>query len=258
MAFVWTRGLRGWASDAAWWNEPAPTGPADLASRFESIGDNCELASVQRGLGVDQLAFFRWSSTTADILLAALDEDLVGGIDGSALRLELAREPGGSPAEYIVVNDRYGTQAHAFAREGEIDPARLVEREHRRLTLLRRKFLEDLRTGRRIYVFRSDQPQTTAKMTALAAALRRRGPNTLLWVGLAEPGRPPGHVEIAGDGLVRAYMDVLAPADNGSLVRSHLWPLVMGRCYRILRAPMRETVQRTWSEVHRLCTPSFA
>jgi hypothetical protein len=172
MSFVWTAASRRWASGAAWWRDPAPSGARDLADRFESIGDNCEVAAFQRGVGADQLAFFRWSSTTVDTLLMALDEDLAGGVDRSALKLDVARDGEGG-AEYIVVNERYGTQAHAFAREGEIDPERLVEREHRRLTLLRRKFLEDLQVGRRIYVFRSDRPTPSAKIEALAAALRR-------------------------------------------------------------------------------------
>jgi len=40
------------------------------------------------------------------------------------------------------------------------------------------------------------------------------GPNTVLWVGLADEAHPPGTVEWAGPDLLKGYIDRFAPGDD--------------------------------------------
>lgn len=156
-----------------------PADLRDLALQFESLGDNCEFGAVQRNFGVEVAGLFRWSSTKARMLVTLLDEELKSVDDPESVRLELSGLEG--RREYLAVNDTLGTQAHVSVGESERDIAAAAQ-VLSQIGVLKRKMLEDLRTGRKTFVFRTGEPHVSGQELSLWLALRRHGPNGLLWI----------------------------------------------------------------------------
>jgi hypothetical protein len=88
------------------------------------------------------------------------------------------------------------------------------EQEAARLKFLRRKFIEELEAGEKIFVYRFGGQVSEEEIVPLHMALNRYGPATLLWVVEAERGRPAGAVEVLMPGLMKGYIDRFAPDDN--------------------------------------------
>lgn len=196
---------------------------ADLLGRFESLGDNCEFASLQKAYGVDIPSLFKWRSTST----AMLNEMIVGNLQGlddlDQLRVELRQGDPALAAEYMLFHRGYQTHAHTFVLEGEATPEVVLQRQHRSLVMLKRKFLQDLREGRRTYVFRSLNSVDVEAARDLAHVLRSKGPNSLLFVRLADDINAPGSVVDAGEGLLIGHLDTLAGYDRGMSYDSRFW-----------------------------------
>ena len=90
----------------------------------------------------------------------------------------------------------------------------MLFREAARLQFLRRKFLEELESGEKIFVYRFGGPVSEEEIVPLHMALNRHGPATLLWVVPAQRGQPPGTVQVLGPRLMKGYIDRFAPEDN--------------------------------------------
>jgi hypothetical protein len=204
----------------------------ELLNQFESLGDNCEFGSLQKAYGVNTPAMFRWSDTSVAMLAATLGDNLAGGDDIANLELFI-----GHDGEYLLRHRLYG-DSHTFARADRDDPAQVLKREHRRLILLRRKFLEDARAGRRPYVFRSLRPVSLDEAGALNEALRRKGPNRLLWVRPAASPEEIGRVTRGRDGLLIAGIDALAPYDSGMSFSSRHWLPILRRARAAIAADL--------------------
>ena len=78
--------------------------------------------------------------------------------------------------------------------------------EVRRLQLLVRKFVEDLKDGGKIFVYKA-QALSLAKMEALAQRLGRYGPNRLLCVTLTQDAKKVGTIEFLSDTLALGHID---------------------------------------------------
>ncbi len=203
----------------------------ELLGQFESLGDNCEFASLQKAFGVNTAAMFRWSDTSVAMLIEALGNDLAGGDDIANLSVEPEHD-----GEYLLHHRLYRSTSHTFAMVGRDDPAQVLKREHRRLIMLRRKFLEDVRAGRRTYVFRSLRPVSPDEAGALNEALRRKGPNRLLWVRQASDPGAAGRVTRSRDGLLTADIASLAPYEDGIRFSSRHWLPVLRRAQALIDA----------------------
>ncbi len=209
----------------------------ELLDRFESLGDNCEFGAVQREAGVDSLNLFKWYSTSIDVLVDLLDDDLAGVDDPAQIRLAPEGDQGsGRVSEMILHHARLRGHAHTFTSTDYITEEALRARELRRLVLMRRKFLEDLQEGRRIYVFRSLNPVPETEVLRLLAALQRHGPNQLLFVRLADATLKAGEARLAAPGLVIGALDELACYHDGMSVRTELWPTLVRRVHALLES----------------------
>ncbi|MGC1301567.1 MAG: hypothetical protein WA840_04250 [Caulobacteraceae bacterium] len=204
----------------------------ELLSQFESLGDNCEFANFQKSAGVDQPGLFKWMDTSVPGLVATLANELAGVDDIANLELKAAHD-----GEYLLHHRLFGSASHTFARVASDDPGKVLQREHRRLIMLRRKFLEDVHAARRTYVFRSLRPVTQCEASSLLAALRRKGPNTLLWVRPALEPIHVGRVQRMNDGLLVADIDSLATYENGMTWTSQHWLPILDKA-RALAAPV--------------------
>ena len=93
---------------------------------------------------------------------------------------------------------------HVFTTDATLE--KIKAHEVRRLQLLVRKFVDDLKDGGKIFVYKA-QALSLAKMEELARRLGHYGPNRLLCVTLTREAQKVGTVEFLSDSLALAYMD---------------------------------------------------
>jgi hypothetical protein len=190
-----------------------------LMMQFESLGENCEFGLAQRRCGAEPLGMLRFASTPLSALLAALKVRFEGL--GEADQLEVNVSP--NNREYLVRDRRFGILYHPWLLVGEADPDELLQREVKRLPLLKRKLIEDLEEGSKIFVYRGMRPLPRVLLLRLVDALRELGPCTLLWVEVQDTQHPAGTVEVLGDGLLKGYIDRFAPGDNAHDLSLDCW-----------------------------------
>ena len=203
----------------------AMTPTSALFDRFETLGDTCEFSGLQRAHGVERPALFHWRSTTLAMLTSAIEARLEGYDDPSALNLRIGPPACvGGPKEYVIDNLRWGGAHHTFQFVDQAKPDEVLKREIRKLTLLKRKFLEDAASARRIYVFRSHAPFTVDAVRPLVLALQKLGDNRLLWVRQGAADEASGEVLQVGEGFAVATIDHLTPDTDALNGSSQLWP----------------------------------
>jgi len=193
---------------------PQPLQPVfdtDVLRQFESLGDNCEFGLVQSGIGVDQLGFFRFNNTSFGALLRALDTGFRDFEDPKDIQLEAAVNN-----ELIVHLPDYDLRYHTFRQAGSVDEYALIARQRTFLSFLARKCLDDLKTGRKIFVRKDGANQSRSDMRRLLEALQRHGPNRLLWVSEVPDHDPAVSVEPVIPGLVHGFMDVFSTYADAS------------------------------------------
>jgi hypothetical protein len=106
-----------------------------------------------------------------------------------------------SNPEFMMHETLYRITYHTFRHRAEHDGANLLAQEPARLALLVRKLVEDLREGRKVFVFTSIATLEEAEVEPLFAALGRYGRNTLLWVSRADRHHLAGTLERLADGF---------------------------------------------------------
>jgi hypothetical protein len=218
---------------------PAANGPAggpdvavpvrDLMMRFESLGESCEFGLVQRRCEAEPLGLFRFASAPLPKLLAALGADFAGFGEPEALDVELSA----NGREYMIKDKRFGLLYHAWVLAGEMTPEEVHQREIRRLPLLIRKLREDLTEAEKIFVYHGMGQLGDADALPLVTVLRRCGPNTLLWVELADADHPAGTVEQAGGGLLKGYIDRFAPGEDAQDLSLDCWIAICREAWRL-------------------------
>ncbi len=179
-----------------------------VAMNVESLGDNCELGMVQRELGSEPLGLFRFTSTTPETLVSALEGGLEGLGKKDSLRLSLL----GDQNEYMVHDDNYGLLYHTWLFARDVSPEQVLQREYVRLPFLARKFLDEAIAGDKAFVYRDHSGMSSAAEARLFAALRKLGQNNnLLVVRSADGGHPPNTFEARVNRPCRAWIDYKGP-----------------------------------------------
>ncbi|MGH7156249.1 MAG: hypothetical protein ACREF3_20175 [Acetobacteraceae bacterium] len=187
---------------------------------FESLGDNCEFGLVQRRCGAEPLGLLRFSNLELHRLLWCLETQFDGLGEISHLEYRLSE---GNKPEYVIRDRRSSLVFHTFLHEGEVTEADLLPQQARRLNLLRRKILEDLHNGEKIFVCKRNVTLSEQEILPLHAALNRYGPNSLLWVVSGDGAHPPGTVDQLMPGLMRGYIDRFAPYENAHDLSLEAW-----------------------------------
>ncbi len=193
--------------------------PADLVQHFESIGDNCEFSLFQRYCGLETLDLLRFTFTPLPKLVQALENKMIDYGDPDDVEVYVGDSPVGP--EYIFRIKRYDCWYHTgfFPSSAEMEQVR--SDELKRIAFLKRKFLEDLATGKRILVRKGLDSLTNQQMCQLHSALCVNGPNTLLWVVVQDAERPNGSVEVVEPGILKGYIHSFAAydkADSGDML----------------------------------------
>ncbi|MBC7637009.1 MAG: hypothetical protein H7251_15555 [Acetobacteraceae bacterium] len=179
-----------------------------LGDAFENLGSNCDFGLFQRHLGHSGVvSLLRWANINY--------RDLING-------LEHRFEGLGDSSETSLIDDNdYRLQTryfrlHTFTPVGQGgERAEILRTGCATLRLLRRKLLHDISTARRIFVFRSPDPDFDhAAMRLMAHALSAIGPAGLLCVGLRGASEATDRVTCLQPGLYAGYLSRFVAADG--------------------------------------------
>jgi len=179
-----------------------------LLMQFESLGDTCEFGMVQRQFGAEPLGLLRWATTTPRHLIAALDNQLKGVGEREFTVIEA------HAGEFVTWDKRYSMHSHTFIPETAEPLAAFTERHLRRMQYLRRKLLEDLAAGEKIFVYKCDDGLSVDEAQGLHRALRRYNPHAaLLCAMLSDDVHSSGALEWIDDGLFIGFIDRFSTVD---------------------------------------------
>jgi tetratricopeptide (TPR) repeat protein len=184
-----------------------------LLMQFESLGDTCEFGMVQRQFGAEPMGLLRWASIPTSRLIAALDNrfDGVGEPDNSLIDAYRG--------EYVTWDKRYLIHSHTFTPDTAEPLSSFTQGQLRRMRYLRRKLLEDLESGQKIFVYKSDQGLSEQDARAIHASMRRYNPRAvLLCVMLSGELHSPGAAESLDEGLFIGYIDRFSTVDINASV----------------------------------------
>lgn len=177
-----------------------------LYESFEPLGGNCEFGVAQRNHGAEPLALFRWTSITPDNLIQLARNRFEGFESADSYRLDRSRS-----GELILKDTRYSTASHTLLMHTDMSPTALLERMVRRQAFLKRKFMETLAEGSRIFVYKHDDHLPAATIEAMQRALRPLGARKMLFVMRAGPSDQPASVRVQDRGLAVGYLSDVMP-----------------------------------------------
>jgi hypothetical protein len=204
----------------------------DLAQNFESLGHNCELGLAQRAMGHEGLGLLRFGGIWPHKLLEGLDLGFEG-IDApdNLMTYFQNADPNG---EIIVRDRRYGINIHSEKTELTTTRDEVLRIFYRHLGFLRRKFLEDLAGGHKIFVFQHFAAKSLTHAKPILNLLRSHGPNSLLLV-IEDPTHPSGTVLQVEDDMFLGYIGSLAPHDRVEDLDLPSWISLCANTYRLWR-----------------------
>jgi len=124
--------------------------------QFESLGSGvgagCEFGLVQRRYGAEPLGLLRWADIRPQGLCEALSQQFAGVGDPNQTEVFVIE----SSNEYFFRDRRFQFSSHTFTLASHIDRDRFFVQQCRRLVFLRRKLLEDLKSGDKVFVYKCD------------------------------------------------------------------------------------------------------
>mgnify|MGYP003365291715 CR=1 FL=1 len=174
-----------------------------LALRFEGLGDHCEFGLVQRHMGAEPLSLFRFTAVSAATLTKLLGESLEPLGDPEFTEVVLTQQK-----EYMLRDTRDFYMMHCFLHEGEIEAETLRKQQIRRIGFLRRKLIDDLERGDKVFVHKSSHSRIENDVAVeLQYSLRAYNDNNvLLVIRHEEVGHESGTVEVLRPGLLVGYL----------------------------------------------------
>ncbi len=176
----------------------------EIYTKFESLGNNCELGIVQRRSGYDAPGLFRNVGYLNVLqIVKALTVNLDTMFDLGAFSF-LHRE--GWP-DWVLHCDRFGFAFHsgipAHIDRGGLEWERYSGKCIASFLFMKRKFQEDLSNGTKCFVFRSREALEGAEIDRLHLAIGACGPGWLLYVR-EDDLIPAGSVRLIRDRLLVA------------------------------------------------------
>jgi hypothetical protein len=204
----------------------------ELAQCFESLGHNCELGLAQRAMGQEGLGLLRFGAIWPHKLLEGLDLGFEG-IDAPDNLMTYFHDAD-PDAEIIVRDRRYGINIHSDQTERTTTREAVLLTFYRHLGFLRRKLLEDLAAGHKIFVFQHPAAKSLAHARPILNLLRSHGANSLLFV-MEDAVHPSGTVVQVEDDLFVGYIRSLAPLGRVKDLDVASWISLCANAYRLWR-----------------------
>lgn len=212
---------------------------ADLLMKFESLGApawGCEFGFVQRKFGAEPISLLRWASINTHRLIEALECRFDGVGEPKQTKLHA---PADSQMDYHTRDTRFWVELHTFVYRGQMAEDKVLEQCCLRIRYLRKKLIEDLESGGKIFVFRPGDPvPSQEQVDRLHAAMRSYGDNTLLYVVCRDEIHRPGSVEIVKPGLMIGYLSKLSwsPETGVGTPDFACWVRICSEAYRLRNA----------------------
>ncbi|MGD0433605.1 MAG: hypothetical protein ABSA58_21195 [Acetobacteraceae bacterium] len=200
----------------------------ELIMRFESLGDNCEFGLVQRHVGAEPLGLLRFTFIEPGDLLRGMRTGFHGLGEPGTTEVIVS----GKDREFIVNDRSFGMTFHTWQYETELDIETVRQQQSARLGFLKRKFLEDVTNGEKIFVIKRLDPLRPEEVLPIYVALNEPRRNRLLWVVPADATHPSGTVEVLLPGLLRGYVDRFAPYENAPDLSLSAWLAVCEAAWR--------------------------
>ena len=173
----------------------------------ESLGGarfGCEFGGIQRAFGAEPLGLLRWADADPGHIIPALERRFEGV--GLPENTEVYTYASGASQEYGVRDRRFNLATHTFIDAGSMSAEALLHSVGRRQQFLRRKLIEDMESGSKLFVYKLTYATLSAdELDRLHAAVRTYGPATLLYVRYADAEHPDGTVERVKPGLLVGY-----------------------------------------------------
>jgi hypothetical protein len=173
---------------------------AELAGRFECIGNACNLGLLQQQLGSDQPGLLRFAGWWQPELVTSLLHGFVGLGRPDALHFALLH---GLETNWRMIDEVYSLQIPTPYSPFAPPPDNAKARAGRIYPRLAAKLLEDAAEGSKIFAFRAER-LTEAGAVALRAALGALGDVTILWL-MDGSEEQRGGTERIGHRLLRGY-----------------------------------------------------
>ena len=205
---------------------PPPDTREKLALRFESIGQGCQFGQIQRQLGAEPLNLLRF----VDTVTSSLVDGIVTGFPGIDRpgHLTLGQANRDKPS-YTWRQSDFKLSFDTLIGIDTADAAAVLRDQLRRLTFLRRKFVEDLRAAEKIYVLTRSDVLSESEALAVFCALNLYGPNTLLWTVFGDEANTGQVVEVA-PGFLRGQ---LGRVDDVRFAPLAAWLQILNNAYQI-------------------------
>lgn len=165
----------------------------------------------------------------AGIFPASLLDALDQGFEGAGDSIDMKADG----SHWHATDSRYHFVYHTPIPSSE-PKEQAVAKDRSRLRYLRRLFCDDMRAGEKIYIRQSNGPMTAADALPFWLALNRHGPNTLLFVTLAE-GHPPSTVEEIMPGLLRGHLDRFGDEGERWWISSGCWLEICANALKLWR-----------------------
>lgn len=201
-----------------------------LLQLVESLGENCDLGVVQRAVGVEPFGLFRFAGCDPECLAALLHDRFqrLGAGD------DLWFDEVGPTREYWVKSRSCAFEAHTNRYAGRDDVEILRRGEIDRLRYLKAQLLKDLTRAEKLFVYKG--PSAATRMREIAALLQDYGPNTLLWVNVADNTHAATTVERDSPALLRGFVSRFGTYDDaGPSLPVAEWVAMCLNAYRLWR-----------------------
>jgi hypothetical protein len=212
----------------------------ELIKKFESLGHNCEFGLVQRILQAEPIGLLRFGGIAPKDILRGLEQGFEGIDDPT--QITLLTEMNAGTEQYVIRCERYGMQFHSFHATAETPPERMRERMSQHLGLLRRKFVEDMHAGDKIFVLHHPACNSVAQVRPYLNLLREYGPSALLFVTPAQKDSArkrkdasSGSADQIAPDLFQGHIDFMMQQNDPKRISAPAWLSLCANTYRLWR-----------------------